>query len=112
MEIKTAMVPFKEIVDVYSMVSMGDVFGTLNKRLTKSELQVYGSACMKVTMGKKLSRSEAILFNKVDEITMREFGMCLKDSKVTKARLKACRRFGMKFIDRDNLIDHMNLFLS
>jgi hypothetical protein len=112
MEFKTAMAPLKEIVDAYSMVSMGDVFGALSKRLTRPELQAYSGASRKVMLREKLSRSDAILFNKIDEITMREFGMCLKDSKVTKARLKACKRFGIEFIDRDNLIDHMNLFLS
>ena len=43
---------------------------------------------------------------------MREHGMCLKDSAVTKARLKACRRYGINFIDRDGLVDHMKLFLA
>ncbi len=112
MELKTEMVQFKKIVDVYSMVSISDVYKTLQKNLGATELQKYSIACLNVIKGLKLSRSETILLNKVDEITMRERGMCLKDSAVTKARLKACRRYGIKFIDRDNLIDHMNLFLS
>lgn len=112
MEIRTAMVPLNKIHDEFSRVSLADAYGSILKNLTRQELASYTSACMKVNLGEKLSRNDAILFNKIDEITTRTHGMCLKDSKVTKARLKACRRFGIKFIDRDNLIDHMNLFLS
>jgi hypothetical protein len=39
-------------------------------------------------------------------------GICLKDSKVTKARIKAAKRYGMQFIDRDGLVDHMNMALG
>ncbi len=112
MEYKTEMVSLKEMLDACSLVSIGDVYATLQKKLGAAELQKYSISCLNVMMGKKLSRSETILLNKVDEITMREHGMCLKDSAVTKARLKACRRFGMKFIDRDNLIDHMKTMLG
>ena len=112
MEKQIEMVSLDQLLDGYSMVSISDVYETLQKNLGASELQKYSIACLNVMRGLKLSRSEAILLNKIDEITTRTHGMCLKDSKVTKARLKACRRFGIKFIDRDNLIDHMNLFLS
>jgi len=112
MKYKSEMVAIKDIADAYSLVSIGDVCETLQKELSANELLKYSTSCLNVMMGAKLSRSEAILLNKVDEITMRAHGMCLKDSAVTKARLKACRRYGMKFIDRDGLVDHMNLFLS
>jgi len=112
MEKQIEMVSLDQILDGYSMVSIGEVYETLRKQLSATELKKYSMSCLNVMMGAKLSRSETILLNKVDEITMREHGMCLKDSAVTKARLKACRRYGMKFIDRDNLIDHMNLFTS
>ncbi len=112
MEKKIEMVSLDQLLDGYSIVSIGKVYETLEKELSAIELEKYSMSCINVMMGEKLSRSETILLNKVDEITMREHGMCLKDSVVTKARLKACRRYGMKFIDRDNLIDHMNLFLS
>jgi hypothetical protein len=112
MEYKTEMVPLKEMLDVYSMVSISNVYETLQKELGVAELKKYSTSCLNVMMGAKLSRSETILLNKVDEITMREHGMCLKDSAVTKARLKACRRFGMKFIDRDGLVDHMKMMLA
>ena len=112
MEYKKEMVPLKEMLDAYSMVSISDVYETLIKMLGAAELQKYSISCLNVMMGKTLSRSETILLNKVDEITMREHGMCLKDSAVTKARLKACRRYGIKFIDRDNLIDHMKFMIG
>jgi hypothetical protein len=112
MEYKTEMVPLKEMLDVYSMVSISNVYETLQKNLGAADLKKYSMACLNVMMGAKLSRSETILLNKVDEITMREHGMCLKDSAVTKARLKACRRYGIKFIDRDGLVDHMKMMLA
>ena len=112
MEYKTEMVAIENINDAYSLVRISDVYETLQKELGVAELKKYSTSCLNVMMGAKLSRSETILLNKVDEITMREHGMCLKDSAVTKARLKACRRFGMKFIDRDNLIDHMKTMLG
>lgn len=112
MEYKTEMVAIKNIADAYSLVRISDVYETLQKNLGSAELQKYSIACMNVMMGEKLSRSETILLNKVDEITMREHGMCLKDSAVTKARLKACKRFGIKFIDRDGLVDHMKMMLG
>ncbi len=112
MQYKIEMVPLRKIWDEFSGVNLGDVIETLHKKLTTHELQNYYGACMKVTLREKLSRSDAILFNKIDAITMQEHGMCLKDSKVTKARLVACKRFGIKFIDRDNLIDHMKLMLG
>ena len=112
MEYKTEMVAIENITDAYSLVRISDVYETLQKELGVAELKKYSTSCLNVMMGAKLSRSETILLNKVDEITMREHGMCLKDSAVTKARLKACRRFGMKFIDRDGLVDHMKMMLA
>ena len=112
MEKQIEMVSLDQLLDGYSMVSISDVYETLQKNLGASELQKYSIACLNVMRGLKLSRSQTILLNKVDEITMREHGMCLKDSAVTKARLKACRRYGINFIDRDGLVDHMKLFLA
>ncbi len=112
MEYKTEMVPLKKMNDAFSLVNLNDVLETLSNKLTRDELATYARACMKVMTREKLSRCDAMLFNKIDEITMREHGMCLKDSAVTKARLIACKRFGIKFIDRDNLINHMNMFLG
>ena len=112
MEYKIEMVPLKKMNDAFSLVNLNDVLETLSNKLTRDELATYARACMKVMTREKLSRCDAMLFNKIDEITMREHGMCLKDSAVTKARLIACKRFGIKFIDRDNLINHMNMFLG
>jgi hypothetical protein len=112
MQYTTETVAIDNVIDAYSLVSISDVYETLQKYLDTAELQKYSMSCLNIMMGAKLSRSETILLNKVDEITMREHGMCLKDSAVTKARLKACRRFGMKFIDRDGLVDHMKMMLA
>ncbi len=112
MEYRTETVAIEKIADTYSLVSIGDVYQTLQKELSAVDLQKYTISCLKVMMSVKLNRNEAILLNKVDEITMRKHGMCLKDSAMTKARLKACRLHGIKFIDRDNLIDHMKMMLG
>lgn len=112
MKYKTEMVPFSKIHDEFSGVRLLDAYEAILKNLTKQELILYTSACMKVSLREKLNRKDAILFNKIDEITKREVGMCLKDSKVTNARLKACRRYGIKFIDRDGLVDHMKMMLG
>lgn len=112
MKFKFEMVPAERIFDLHSKVRLIDVAKTIQTNLTEDELKTYDSAIFKVSVGEKMSRSDAIIFNKIDAITMQEHGMCLKDSKVTKARLKACRRYGIKFIDRDGLIDHMKLMLG
>ena len=112
MEFKFEMVPVNKVHDTFSGINLGDVTATLHKQLTTHELQAYYSGCMKVTLKEKLSRGDAIIFNKIDEITMRTHGMCLKDAAVTKARIGACKRNGIKFIDRDNLIDHMKFMMS
>ena len=112
METNIELVPIRQVVLGENALTWTDVIDTIHINLTKHELQAYHSACMKVIVKEKLSRFDAMLFNKIDEITKRVHGMCLKDSKVTKARLIACKRFGIKFVDRDNLIDHMKMFLD
>ncbi len=112
MEYKTEMVPLSKIDDGFSGVSLASAFESILKNLTPQELDSYTNACMKVVLGEKLNRGDAILFNKIDAITKREVGMCLKDSKVTKARLKACKRCGVEFIDRDGLVDHMKMMMG
>ncbi len=52
------------------------------------------------------------MLDRIDQLTMDVHGICLKDSKVTKARMKAAKRYGMQFIDRDGLVDHMNMALG
>lgn len=112
METKIELVPIRQVLISENELTWTDVINTIHKNLTYPEQQDYLKACRKVISSEKLSRSDAILFNKIDEITMREHGLCLKDSAVTKARLKACRRFGMNFIDQDGLVDHMKMMLG
>lgn len=112
MQYKTEMLPLNKIDDGFSGVNLGDVTATLLKKLTTEELLAYSFACMKVSLNEKLTRADVILFNKVDAITMQAHGMCMKDSKITKARLSASVRYGIKLVDRDGLIDHMKLMLG
>jgi hypothetical protein len=63
---------------------------------------------IKVDRQETLNRKDLALFDKIDAVTFEHYGMCLKDSLVTKARIKACKKYGVQFIDRDGLIDHMN----
>jgi hypothetical protein len=95
MEYKTEILPLNKIDDAFSGVNLGDVTATLLKKLTRDELLAYSYACMKVSLNEKLTRADVILFNKIDAISMQAHGICLKDSKVTKARLSASVRYGI-----------------
>lgn len=112
MKTKIELIPIMQIRDAENELTWTDVIDTIHGSLSKYEQQAYHNACTKVILREKLSRGDAILFNKIDEITFRIHGLCLKDSWVTKARLVACKRFGLKFIDRDNLVDHMKRMLA
>lgn len=109
---KMEFVSVDKLVDGFSLVNLGSVTDTLQKALSEDDLNSYSSACFKVVIGEKLDRADVILFNKIDELTMRTHGMCLKDSAVTKARIGGCIRNGVKFIDRDNLIAHMKFMMD
>jgi hypothetical protein len=65
----------------------------------------------KVQAKQKLNINDVKVFDKIDAITMNAHGFCLKDSLLTKARIKACKRYGMRFNDRDGLEAHMNAML-
>lgn len=98
--------------DGFSGVSLGAVNETIVKSLTKSEFNRYTRAIQKVPYGQPLNRKDLDVLDKIDATTYKHHGMCLKDSLVTKARLQASKKFGMQFIDRDGLVDHMNMMLS
>jgi hypothetical protein len=97
---------FKKDVSLLDM-SRG-VFDKLNQR----DVIFYIQAMSKVQNKRPLSRSDLAIFNKIDKMTYKKFHMCLKDSVVTKARIEACKSFGIQFIDRDGLVEHMNLSLG
>ena len=108
MEMKLEMVSVDKLVDAYSGVSMLDSTQTIMEGLTQLELDRYGKAMDKVEKGQALNIKDLKVFDRIDALTYQKHGMCLKDSHVTKARIKASKKYGVKFIDRDGLINHMN----
>lgn len=96
-----------KLVDGFSGQSLLDVNKTITNKLDKHELYIYSCAIEKVMEKVTLNRSDVKVLDKIDSITFEEHGICLKDAMVTKARIKACKKYGMKFIDRDFLAEHM-----
>jgi len=112
MEMKLEMVPVDKFSDAYSGVSMIDSAQTVLNGLSKSELDRYGKAMNKIERRQILNIKDLNVLDKIDKLTFETHGMCLKDSLVTKARIKACKKYGLKFIDRNGLVDHMNQVMS
>lgn len=112
MQVKFEMVPVEKIAlgDESNSVNLLDVVNTFKSSLTARETEKYLEANLKIVTGRTLAREDVLLYDRIDAITMEKHGLCLKDSKVTKARLKACRKYSIKFNDRDGLIDHMKFF--
>jgi hypothetical protein len=98
----------RNIIDGLTGQSLLDVKTTINNSLNRSEHQTYSSALEKILSKKTLNRKDLKVLDKIDALTYEKHGMCLKDSKVTSARIKACKKYSMKFIDRDGLQEHMN----
>jgi len=109
MAMKTKLVPLSEVFDYASGMNMFEITQTFTNRLDKCELMRYINAMEKVATKEVLNKKDIELFDKIDEITFKHFGMCLKDSQVTKARIKSCKKYGVQFVDRDGLIEHMKL---
>ena len=107
----TTMSKVSNIFDVYGGVRLSDTSSTIASYLSQPELARYGRAMFKVQALKNLNLKDLELLDKVDALTFEYHGMCLKDSLVTKARLKACKKYHIEFIDRDGLVDHMNCML-
>ena len=105
-----AMVPASKIFYTDNISAL-DATRTISKNLDNRELTIYMQAIGKVQTQKKLNKNDVKVFDKIDAITMNTHGFCLKDSKVTRARMKACKRYGMRFNDRDGLEAHMNIWL-
>ena len=106
--IKFDFVPANQIIVSMDGTRLVDVHKTIATSLNKIELAAYSRSIKKVCSGQKLNADDAKLLDKIDEITFSQHGLCLKDSKITKARIKACKRYGVSFKDRDGLEDHMN----
>jgi len=112
MQVIEKMVPVGKLYDAGSGVRLADTSDTLMANLSKTEKERYGEAMVKIERQEKLNRKDLALFDKIDTLTFEHHGMCLKDSLVTKARIKACKKYGVQFIDRDGLIDHMDCMLG
>jgi len=111
MQVIEKMVPVSKLYDAQSSVCLADASDTLIANLSNAEHERYIKAMIKIDRRETLNRKDLALFDKIDALTFEHHGMCLKDSLVTKARIKACKKYGVKFIDRDALIDHMNCML-
>ena len=110
--VKFGMVSADKIMLSESGIALLDVHSTIKEGLSQAELALYTKAINKINQGVKLNRKDLRVLDRIDQLTMDVHGLCLKDSQVTKARMKAAKRYGMKFSDRDGLVDHMNMALG
>ena len=110
--VKFGMVSADKIMLSGTGIRLLDVHSTIEEGLSQAELALYTKAINKVSQGEKLNRKDLKVLDRIDQLTMDVHGICLKDSKVTKARMKAAKRYGMQFIDRDGLVEHMNMALG
>jgi hypothetical protein len=111
MPMKVKMVSVSKLHDERSGVCLGNTSATLSAYLSKAEKERYAAAMRKINKKITLNRDDLKVFDKVDAITFEHHGMCLKDSIVTKARVKAAKKNGIRFVDRDGLVEHMNCML-
>lgn len=110
--VKFGMISADKIMLSGTGVGLLDIHSTIEEGLSQEELALYTKAINKVSQGEKLNRKDLKVLDRIDQLTMDVHGICLKDSKVTKARMKAAKRYGMQFIDRDGLVEHMNMALG
>ena len=98
--------------DADSGVCLARVFETIKRKLNDAELKAYANAVTNAEANKRLGRADLKILDRIDAITIAEHGMCLKDSVVTKARIKACKRLGLRFVDRGGLVKHMQAMFA
>lgn len=110
--VKFGMVSADKIMLSGTGIGLLDVQRTIKQGLSQAELAQYTKAISKVSQREKLNRKDLRVLDRIDQLTMDAHGLCLKDSQVTKARIKAAKRYGMQFIDRDGLVEHMNMVLG
>jgi hypothetical protein len=110
--VKFGMVSADKIMLSSNGIRLFDVKCSIEEGLSQEELALCKKAINKVSQGVKLNRKDLKVLDRIDQLTMDVHGICLKDSKVTKARIKAAKRYGMQFIDRDGLVDHKNMALG
>lgn len=109
MLIKKEMVPAANLYAAGKGDAFTDISEWLMAKLNKAEKKRYAKAMIKVDGQVTLSRKDLVLFDKIDVLTFVHHGMCLRDSLVTKARIKACKKYSVQFTDRDGLVEHMHL---
>lgn len=110
--VKFGLVSADKIMLSSTGIGLLDVHSTIEEGLSRADLALYTKAINKTNQGVKLNRKDLKVLDRIDQLTMDVHGICLKDSQVTKARMKAAKRYGMEFIDRDGLVDHMNMALG
>lgn len=110
--VKFGMISADKIMLSGGGIGLLDVQRTIKEELSTAELALYSKAINKINQGVKLNRKDLRVLDRIDQLTMDVHGLCLKDSQVTKARMKAAKHYGMKFSDRDGLVDHMNMALG
>jgi uncharacterized protein YxjI len=102
-------VALSKVVDGFSGKNLLDISTTIADLLDARETNIYTRAIFKVGNKETLNRDDLKVLDKIDALTYEMHGMCLKDSMVTKARIKACKKYGMQFTDRDGLEMHMKM---
>lgn len=112
MQLTKEKVKLSNVIDGFSGQNLLDVNVTIINALERSELHIYSRAIGKVMSKETLNRDDLKVLDKIDALTYEIHGLCLKDSIVTKARIKGCKKYGMKFIDRDGLEAHMKIFFG
>jgi hypothetical protein len=110
--VKFGMISADKIMLSSTGIGLIDVHSTIREGLSQAELAQYAKAISKVSHREKLNRKDLRVLDRIDQLTMDVHAICLKDSQVTKARIKAAKRYGMQFIDRDGLVAHMNMALG
>ena len=98
-----------ENVLIANGVTLLDCQAVIHKSMNLGAFIDYAVALDRIQFGQPLEKSDLELFDHVDKVTKKYLGVTLKDSNVTRARLDACKRYGIAFEDRDGLIDHMNM---
>ena len=90
--VKFGMISADKIMLSGSGIALLDVQRTIKEELSQAELALYTKAINKINQREKLNRNDLRVLERIDQLTMEVHGLCLKDSQVTKARMKAAKR--------------------
>lgn len=96
-------------IEIAKGVSLLDCKNVIYKSMNLGAFIDYAVALDRIQFGQPLEKSDLELFDHVDRVTSKYLGVTLKDSNVTRARLDACKHFGIEFVDRGGLIDHLTM---